>query len=151
MKSIKSTLHSGGEGQNTRGAKFSNSYGQGCSLAFVLTFVADNVQVNASFAFALANVYRLFVNNKLGRGGFPDTVMTGLNYFNLIKKLFFHFFSSFPCLRFAIYTYRYGNIVVLGLSILERPKMQWKVKIRRFLAGITCIMMAQLKEKADKL
>ena len=31
-KSVKSTLHRGGEGQNARRAKFSNTYGQGCSL-----------------------------------------------------------------------------------------------------------------------
>ena len=32
MKSVKSTLHRGGEGQNVQRAKFSNTYGQGCRL-----------------------------------------------------------------------------------------------------------------------
>ena len=32
MKSVKSTLHRGGEGQNAQRVKFSNTYGQGCSL-----------------------------------------------------------------------------------------------------------------------
>ena len=32
MRSAKSTLHRGGEGQNARRAQFSNTYGQGCSL-----------------------------------------------------------------------------------------------------------------------
>ena len=32
MKSVKSTLHRGEEGQNARRAKFSNNYGQGCTL-----------------------------------------------------------------------------------------------------------------------
>ena len=35
MKSIKSTLHRGGEGQNARREKFSNTYGQGCSCAWI--------------------------------------------------------------------------------------------------------------------
>ena len=36
MKSVKSTLHRGGEGQNARRAQFSNSYGQGCNLMAVI-------------------------------------------------------------------------------------------------------------------
>ena len=87
------------------------------SLAFVLAFVADNVHVNTSFAFALANVYRLCVKNKLGRGGCLDTVVTGLSYFNLAKQLFFPFFSGLPCFWFVIYTGRHGNIVVCGRQI----------------------------------
>ena len=61
MKSVTSTLHRGGEGQNSRRAKFSNTYGQGCS------YIIDLIHIKTITRYSLRSTEGVLLKHPSGR------------------------------------------------------------------------------------